>query len=186
MPISAKQLTICDFCSDFENFFNRNQKNPLTLLDKFIVISIYIPHSFYKSYYRQFCRDRKYSLESLISFFILKNILCISIIDTIINILSLSSELLSYCVVFKIPHKSQFSRFKSEFLNYIHNLFHNLVDCTDDISKVVNPFFSSILITDATGFEHYVKENNPKFYKGFLSKAKAYKKVLNNLNFAHE
>ena len=91
MPVSTKQLTICDFSSDFEKFFNQNQTNLLTLLDKFIDISSYIPHSFYKSYYRQFGRDRKYSLESMISFFILKNILCISSIDTMINILSLSS-----------------------------------------------------------------------------------------------
>ena len=153
MPVSTKQLTICDFSSDFENFFNQNQTNLLTLLDKFIDISSYIPHSFYKSYYRQFGRDRKYSLESMISFFILKNILCISSIDTMINILSLSSELRSYCGFFKIPHKSQFSRFKSEFLDDINNLFHNLVDYTEDISKVVNPFLSSILITDTTGFD---------------------------------
>ena len=184
MPVSTKQLTICDFSSDFEKFFNQNQTNLLTLLDKFIDISSYIPHSFYKSYYRQFGRDRKYSLESMISFFILKNILCISSIDTMINILSLSSELRSYCGFFKIPHKSQFSRFKSEFLDDINNLFHNLVDYTEDISKVVNPFLSSILITDTTGFEHYVKENNPKFYQGFLSKAKAYKKVLSKTNDA--
>ena len=184
MPVSTKQLTICDFYSDFEKFFNQNQTNLLTLLDKFIDISSYIPHSFYKSYYRQFGRDRKYSLESMISFFILKNILCISSIDTMINILSLSSELRSYCGFFKIPHKSQFSRFKSEFLDDINNLFHNLVDYTEDISKVVNPFLSSILITDTTGFEHYVKENNPKFYQGFLSKAKAYKKVLSKTNDA--
>ena len=184
MPVSTKQLTICDFSSDFEKFFNQNQTNLLTLLDKFIDISSYIPHSFYKSYYRQFGRDRKYSLESMISFFILKNILCISSIDTMINILSLSSELRSYCGFFKIPHKSQFSRFKSEFLDDINNLFHNLVDYTEDISKVVNPFLSSILSTDTTGFEHYVKENNPKFYQGFLSKAKAYKKVLSKTNDA--
>ena len=120
MPVSTKQLTICDFSSDFEKFFNQNQTNLLTLLDKFIDISSYIPHSFYKSYYRQFGRDRKYSLESMISFFILKNILCISSIDTMINILSLSSELRSYCGFFKIPHKSQFSRFKSEFLDDIN------------------------------------------------------------------
>ena len=184
MPVSTKQLTICDFSSDFEKFFNQNQTKLLTLLDKFIDISSYIPHSFYKLYYRQFGRDRKYSLESMISFFILKNILCISSIDTMINILSLSSELRSYCGFFKIPHKSQFSRFKSEFLDDINNLFHNLVDYTEDISKVVNPFLSSILITDTTGFEHYVKENNPKFYQGFLSKAKAYKKVLSKTNDA--
>ncbi len=39
MPVSTKQLTICDFSSDFENFFNQNQTNLLTLLDKEIVSS---------------------------------------------------------------------------------------------------------------------------------------------------
>ena len=39
MPVSTKQLTICDFSSDFEKFFNQNQTNLLTLLDKEIVSS---------------------------------------------------------------------------------------------------------------------------------------------------
>ena len=115
MPVSTKQLTICDFSSDFEKFFNQNQTKLLTLLDKFIDISSYIPHSFYKSYYRQFGRDRKYSLESMISFFILKNILCTSSIDTMINILSLSSELRSYCGFLKSLTNLKFLDLKVNF-----------------------------------------------------------------------
>ncbi|EOC99704.1 hypothetical protein L21TH_2267 [Caldisalinibacter kiritimatiensis] len=46
------------------------------------------------------------------------------------------------------------------------------------MAKEVNPFLSSILITDTTGFEPYVKENNPKFYQSQLRKAKSYAKKI--------
>lgn len=185
MPVSAKQLSILDFSSDFERFFNENQTNLLSLLDRYIDISQFIPSTFYRSYYSRFGRNRKYSIESMMSFFILKNILSISSIDTMISILSISSELRSYCNFHSIPHKSQFSRFKTEFLDEIHDLFHNLVDHTQEISKEVNPFLSSILLTDTTGFEHYVKENNPKFYQRSVSRAKAQYKALKKKDSDH-
>ena len=35
--------------------------------------------------------------------------------------------------------------------------------------KKIGPFFSSILISDATVFEVYIKKNNPKFYANLHS-----------------
>lgn len=83
---------------------------------------------------------------------------------------------------FKIPHKSQFSRFKTDFLDNFNDLFNNLVHFTEDISKEINPFLSSILITDTTGVEAYVSENNPKFYQSQLKKSKAYSKHFAKTN----
>lgn len=37
-----------------------------------------------------------------------------------------------------------------------------------------------MLITDTTGFESYVTENNPKFYQATLKKVKTYAKTLDN------
>jgi len=76
-----------------------------------------------------------------------------------------------FCGFLKIPDKSQFSRFKLNFLDNLNDLFNNLVDVTEEISKEINPFLASILITDTTGFEAYVTENNPKFYQSQLKKA---------------
>ena len=83
-----------------------------------------------------------------------------------------------FCGFLKIPDKSQFSRFKLNFLDNLNDLFNNLVDVTEEISKEINPFLASILITDTTGFEAYVTENNPKFYQSQLRKAKTYAKIF--------
>ncbi|MBS4538462.1 hypothetical protein GOQ27_08295 [Clostridium sp. D2Q-11] len=47
------------------------------------------------------------------------------------------------------------------------------------MANEINPFLSSILITDITGFEPYVTKNNPKFFQQKLKKAKAYAKKTN-------
>ena len=93
MPISAKQLNFYDVSSDFDKFYNQNQNNLLSLLDEFINISDFIPYSFYDSYYSKLGRNREYSLESMLSTFILKNILSIPNIDTMI----------SFCLLYTSP-----------------------------------------------------------------------------------
>jgi len=182
MPVSAKQLNFYDISSDFDKFYNQNQDNLLSLLDEFINISDFIPLSFYSSYYSSSGRNREYSLESMLSVFILKNILSIPTIDTMISLLNISCEMRKFCGFLKVPDRSQFSRFKTQYLNDLSHLFHKLVDVTEDMAKKVNPLFSSILITDTTGFELYVTENNPKFYQSQLRKAKAYAKSFNKDN----
>lgn len=144
MPVQAKQLNFRDVSSDFDEFFNQNKNNLLSLLDQFIDISEFIPFSFYKKYYSLLGTYRDFSLESILSAFILKNILSIPTIDLLISLLHISSQLRSYCGFLKIPNKSQFSRFKSNFLDDLKDLFHNLVDITEDLAKEVNPFLSSI------------------------------------------
>lgn len=176
MPISAKQLTLCDISSDFDKFYNQNKSNLLSLLEQFIDISEFIPFSFYQRYYSHLGAKRNFSLESMIYAFILKNILSIPSVDLLITLLHISSEMRNFCGFLTIPNKSQFSRFKSNFFEDLFDLFHKLVDVTEDFCKEANPFLASILITDTTGFEAYVSENNPKFYQSELRKAKTYSK----------
>ena len=182
MPIFAKQLNFCDISTDFDEFYNQNQNDLLSLLSEFIDISDFIPFSFYQKYYSHFGRKRDFSLEAMLNAFIIKNILSIPSIDLLITFLSISSELRKFCGFLKVPHKSQFSRFKLNFLDDLNDLLNALVDHTEDISEEINPFLSSILITDTTGFEAYVTENNPKFYQSELRKSKNYSKVFKKNN----
>lgn len=85
MPVSAKQLTFSNFSSDFDKFYNQNQDTLLSLLDKFINISDFIPFSFYQSYYSKLGSKRDFSLESMLNAFILKNILSIPSTDLLIT-----------------------------------------------------------------------------------------------------
>jgi len=178
MPISAKQLNLCDISTDFDKFYNQNQDNLLYLLNQFIDIREFIPLSFYRNYYSHLGSKRDFSLESMLNAFILKNIVSIPTVDLLIFFLKNSSEIRKFCGFLTVPNKSQFSRFKINFENDLNDLFNNLVDVTEDLSKEVNPFLASILISDTTGFEPYVTENNPKFYQSQLKKAKAYAKRL--------
>jgi len=182
MPISAKQITFSNISTKFKKFFNQNQNNLLSLLDEFIDISDFIPFSFYRKYYSKFGRKRDFTLESMINAFIIKNIFSIPTVDLLIIFLQTSSELRDFCGFSTVPNKSQFSRFKSSYFENLNDLFHNLVDITQDLSEAVSPFLASILISDTTGFEAYVKENNPKFYQSYLRKAKAYAKKINKDN----
>ena len=182
MPISAKQLNFSDISTDFDKFYNQNQDDLLSLLSEFINISDFIPFSFYQKYYSKLGAKRDFSLESMLSAFIIKNILSVPSVDLLISFLSFSSELRKFCGFLKVPNKSQFSRFKSNFFDDLNDLFNNLVDHTEKISENINPLLSSILITDTTGFESYVTENNPKFYQSELRKAKAYSKRIKKDN----
>ena len=182
MPILAKQLNFSDISSDFDKFYNQNQNNLLSLLSEFIDITDFIPFSFYQKYYSHFGRKRDFSIEAMLNAFIIKNILSISSIDLLITFLSISSELRKFCGFLRVPHKSQFSRFKLNFLDDLNDLLNALVNYTEDISEEINPFLSSILITDTTGFEAYVTENNPKFYQSELRKSKNYSKFFKKNN----
>jgi len=182
MPVSAKQLNLSNISTDFDKFYNQNQETLLSLLDEFVNISDFIPFSFYQSYYSKFGSKRDFSLESMLNAFILKNILSIPSVDLLITFLSISPSIRNFCGFLRVPHKSQFSRFKSEYLDDLNDLFHNLVDKTEDISEKINPFLSSILITDTTGFEAYVTENNPKFYQSELKKSKSHAKYFKKNN----
>lgn len=178
MPILAKQLNLCDVSKDFDKFYYQNQNSLLAILDEFINISDYIPSSFYQRYYSHFGRNRDFSLESMLNSFLLKNLLSIPSIDLLISFLNISAEMRCFCGFLRVPNKSQFSRFKSTFFYDLNDLFNNLVDITENLAYEVNPFLASILVTDTTGFEAYVAENNPKFYQSVLRKAKAYSKHL--------
>ena len=174
MPVSTKQINFCDISTNFDKFYNQNQDDLLSLLNEFINISDFIPFTFYQNYYSKFGTKRDFTLESMLNAFIIKNILAIPSTDLLITFLSISSELRKFCGFLKVPHKSQFSRFKSDFLDDLNDLFNNLVDFTEVISQEINPFLSSILITDTTGIEAYVTENNPKFYQSQLKRSKVF------------
>jgi len=62
MPVSDKQLNLCDISTDFDKFYNQNQSNLLSLLNQFISMSDFIPFSFYQKYYSHFGRKRDFSL----------------------------------------------------------------------------------------------------------------------------
>jgi uncharacterized membrane protein len=66
-------------------------------LDQHLDLSEFLPSSFYSAHYNYFGRNRTYSLESMLSAFILQKILGIPTLVLLVNIFSLSSDLRDFC-----------------------------------------------------------------------------------------
>lgn len=145
-------------------------------------LEILIPNSFFSAYYTSTGYPRDYSLASMLNALIIQKILGLYQTKTFLNILNLSSELRKLCNFFKVPHESQFSRFKADFLAHIVHFFNALVDITEPICNELNSTLSKIIIADTTGIDAYVKENNPKFLESLLRVGKSYKKVNSDVN----
>jgi hypothetical protein len=175
------QIHLCDVYEEVVDCFEENKPKFINLFENHINLKILIPQSFYNAYYSSTGRPREYSLSSMLTAFIVQKILGISEIELLVNILNLSSELRSLCEFSTVPHESQFSRFKSNFIQHIHSFFNHLVDITEPICRKLNSELSKIIIADTTGIEAYVKENNPKYFESLLNTGKVAKKKNSNI-----
>lgn len=170
------QLSLLDLGEEFSNFLTDTSSNYFELFRNYISFSEIIPFSFYNTYYQNMGRIREFPLESMLMFFIYKNFRSISRDTTLLRILHDSPDLRKSLGFYKLPHPSQLSRFKINFLDQIHLTLDSLVSLVNDELKIISPSTSKILIADTTGFESYVTENNPKFFEGKLASSKNYKK----------
>lgn len=172
------QRSFFDLHSDLDELTAIKTNDLFSLFDQYINISELIPMSFYNAYYSKLGKSRDFPLEGMIKSFIFYNLLSLSSISTLRFIIDISSDFRRFLKFSRTPHKSQFSRFKTLFYDDINVLFHHLVDYTDDFSTATDDSLSKIFISDTTGFELYVKENNPKFYQTILRNSKTYAKTL--------
>lgn len=180
------QLSFNDFMDNFDEMTSEATPKLFQLFDSYININELIPSSFKEKYYSTVGSPREYSLPSMINFFILKNILGFSESKQLLNILHISNDIRKFCGFSKVPHESQISRFNTNYLKYINEMLHNLVNITEPMCKEINSHLASILISDTTGFEAYVKENNPKFHQSLINQAKKVAKLKNDKNFDAE
>lgn len=180
------QLSFNNFMDNFDELTNEATPKLFHLFNSFINIDDLIPTSFNQKYYSTIGSPREYSLSSMLNFFILKNILAISESKQLLNILHISKDIRNFCGFSKVPHESQISRFNTNFLKELNDMFHHLVEITEPMCKEINKHLASILISDTTGFEAYVKENNPKFHQTLVNNSKKLGKLKNDKNFNAE
>ena len=183
MKTMYKQIHLSEFINNFDDLIDTKKPLLLELFERYIDVNSFIPHSFYSKYYSSTGHPRVYSLSSMISAFIFMNLFSLPTVSVLISVLSISNELREACGFSSIPNKSQFSRFTSVFYDEINLVFHRLVDITQPICNEIDSFKSSILISDTTGFEGFVKENNPKFFNTILNACKSYAKKSKHDNF---
>jgi len=180
MKAISKQLQFGDFFDDFDELISHQKPIILQLFEEYIDVKSFIPNQFFLSYYSNTSHPREYPLESMISAFIFQKFFSIPTTSLLITFLEISSELKDACGFTSIPHKSQFSRFLSDFYHEINLMFHKLVDLTEPICHEIDNNKAAILISDTTGFEGYVKENNPKFFESLLRASKNFAKIYKN------
>lgn len=173
------QQSFFDINEESRKFLTDNSSNFFELLRSFISFFEVIPCEFYNAYHKTTGRSRTYSIESMLMFFIYKNFRSISKDKTLINILKDSPDLRLHLGFDQVPDPSQISRFKINFSHEIHLTLDNLVSIINKELESINSDFNDFLITDTTGFEGYVTENNPKYYQTKLRQAKTYGKTDN-------
>ncbi|MEG2415975.1 MAG: transposase [Peptostreptococcaceae bacterium] len=144
------QLSFNNFMDNFDELTSEATPKLFHLFNSFINIGDLIPTSFNQKYYSALGSPREYSLSSMINFFILKNILAISESKQLLNILHISKDIREFCGFPKVPHESQISRFNTNFLKELNDMFHNLVELTEPMCKEINKHLASILISDTT------------------------------------
>lgn len=176
--IPHKQLNLADIFENCQNIFEEDKPKFLSLLEKHITLSDYIPLSFYNHFYASTGRSRKYSLTALLWAVILQKIFSIPTDQLLLVFLHYSKPLRDFCGFKKVPDASKITRFKQDFVNDIENVFNNLVDITEPICQSIDSEKADMLIFDTSGIEAWVTENNPKFSNRIIKQLKAYAKTL--------
>ncbi len=72
MPVSAKQLNLCDISTDFDKFYYQNQDDLLSLLNKFIDICDFIPFLFIKDIIQSLVLKETFHLNLCLMLLLLK------------------------------------------------------------------------------------------------------------------
>ena len=170
------QTSLSDVYEDMCQSVEEEKPKFLRLLKEHIKLEALIPSEFYTAFNKDIGRPRDYSLESLIWFHQLKNIIGIPRDKAFLTVLEFSAELREFCGFEKLPAASEITRFRQDFAEYLVIMFECLVELTEPICRAIDPKKADYLIYDPTGIKAYVAENNPKFLNSKLTQAKTFAK----------
>ena len=177
MQSLTAQISLWDIYNGVSNSIEQHKPELIRIIEEHIDFSKLIPADFsYAFYHVGVGRKHIYHLESFIRALVLQKFLGIPTVSLLIVLLNVCTELHSFCLFDKIPDASQFTRFKEKYCDHLVRMFEHLVDLTEPICREINAKKADYLIYDTTGFELYVKENNPKFFNKKLKDAKSYAK----------
>lgn len=176
--MSAKfhQISLKETFSECQDLFIDDAPSLFQLLDEHLDLESFIPDSFFNAFYRSLGRKRLYPLSVFLAALILQKILSIPTDSLLILFLNLCKELRDFCGFHKVPDAPLFTRFKQDFLPFIEEMFHQLVDFTEPICLAIDSSLAQMLTFDTAGIELYVTENNPKTLNALIRRLKAYYK----------
>lgn len=156
------QMSLLDTYHSVEERLENDKPELFRLLDEHLDWDELIPDTFYRAFYLQTGRKRKYELESFLRALFLQRIFHYVEDSQLLNTLRFSYEMRDFCGFKKVPDASKLTRFKQTFCIHLRVLFERLVDITEPICREMDKALADMLIFDTTGIESYVAENNPK------------------------
>ena len=176
MTIKCNQLSLKDIYADCQDLFLDQVPSFFQLLEQQIDLKEFVPSTFINAFYQKLGRNRTYPLTGFLSSLILQKIFSIPTDSMLILLLSICKELREFCGFTKVPDAPLFTRFKQDFLPWIEQMFHNMVDYTEPICQAIDANLAQMLTFDTSGIELYVKENNPKTLNSLIRSLKTYYK----------
>ena len=177
--ITHKQLTLAEVFEDYQNKFDNDKYQFLSLLDEAINLDEIVPVSFVSHFHARTGRPRKHQLYPMLKALLLQRIFSLPIDTLLIVFLKYSQELRDFCGFDVVPDGSKFTRFKQDFLADLQSMFDYLVDLTEPICQKLNPALAGMTIFDTSGIEAWVTENNPKYANRIIKQLKVFKKSHN-------
>ena len=138
MTIKYHQITLKDTFSDCSDMFMDDVPSFFQLLEQHLDISLFIPQTFFNSFYHHLGRKRDFPLTGFLSALILQKIFSIPTDSLLILLLKLCKELRAFCGFSKVPDAPLFSRFKLGFASYIELMFQQMVDYTEPICQHID------------------------------------------------
>ncbi|WP_205842262.1 transposase [Natranaerobius trueperi] len=156
------QISFFDYSDEFQKLDSHSK---LKKLSHYIDFAEIIPQHVRDRYYNQTGRP-PYSIESMLSALIIQKLVSIPTVELLVSFLELSRPLKNLCgFTDSVPNPSTFTRFKQKLSEEDYKeILHKLVELTEPYLRNVDPFDSTLLVLDTTGFEIPVKENNPKYF----------------------
>jgi hypothetical protein len=170
-------ISLADIFSDYQNKFENDKYEFLTILDESINLDKIVPTSFVIHYHAITGRPRKHQLYPMLKALLLQRIFSIPTDSLLIIFLKYSKELRDFCGLDVVPDASNFTRFKQAFLLDLQSMFDNLVDLSKPIFQTLDSSLASMTIFDTSGIEAWVTENNPKYANRIIKQLKAYAKA---------
>ena len=176
MTSKSRQLSLKDVYTECQDMFLDQAPTFFQLLTQNIDIDEFIPSAFHNAFYQRIGRNRDYTLTGFISSLILQKVFSIPSTTLLIFFLTICKEFRELCGFTKVPDAPMFTRFKQNFLPWIEQMFHKMVDYTEPICQAIDASLAQMLTFDTSGIELYVKENNPKVLNSLIRKLKNYYK----------
>ena len=176
--IPYNQLSLADIFADFQEIYESDKPQFLSLLQQHIDLDEIVPASFRKHFYASTGRSRKYPLNAFLWALIIQRIFSIPTDSLLLVFLRYSRHLREFCGFDKVPDASKITRFKQDFLDDFQTVFDRLVDLTEPICQEIDSAKADMVIFDSSGIEAWVAENNPKYANRIIKQLKAYAKAM--------